>query len=331
MLPSSAPVLPPAPVRIPPWLAAAARAARVARAAGALALVAAAAACGSTGEAATELARGGGARAAGATAGGETAAAVAAPAPRAAAPLAPPAVAPIPAGPEGAAIRRGRALLLATRDSLPAHVGNRLRCTSCHLDAGTRPDALPWLGVHARYPQYRSRSGRVIDLAERVNGCFERSMNGRRLPAEGRDMTDVLAYLAHLSRGVPVGSEMQGQGTPRVARLAPDTAAGARLYAARCASCHGDDGGGTAAAPPLWGAASYNIGAGMARLYTAAAFIRANMPHDRPGTLSEQEAVDVAAFVNAHPRPDFAAKADDWPHGGAPADVAYPTRAAGGR
>ena len=42
-------------------------------------------------------------------------------------------------GPLGAAIRRGRALLVATRDSLPGHVGNQLRCVSCHLDEGRRP------------------------------------------------------------------------------------------------------------------------------------------------------------------------------------------------
>ena len=42
----------------------------------------------------------------------------------------------IPAGPMGEAIRHGRALLLSTRDSLPTHVGNSLRCTSCHLDEG---------------------------------------------------------------------------------------------------------------------------------------------------------------------------------------------------
>ena len=81
-------------------------------------------------------------------------------------------------------------------------------------------------------------------------------------------------------------------------------------------------------APPVWGARSYNIGAGMARARTAAAFIRDNMPFDQPGTLTDQQALDVAAYVNAHGRPDFPDKVHDWPNGDPPPDVAYPTEAA---
>ena len=86
----------------------------------------------------------------------------------------------IPAGPYGDAVRRGRALVLATRDSLPAHVGNKLRCTSCHLDAGRRETG-SWVGAFARYPQYRPRSGVVETIEYRVNDCFRRSMNGTAL------------------------------------------------------------------------------------------------------------------------------------------------------
>src|SRR4051812_20233108 len=74
----------------------------------------------------------------------------------------------IPAGPYGDAVRRGRALLTATRDSLPGHVGNKLRCTSCHLDEGRRESGT-WMGVFARYPQYRARSGVVETIEYRVN------------------------------------------------------------------------------------------------------------------------------------------------------------------
>src|SRR5437867_10636736 len=56
----------------------------------------------------------------------------------------------IPAGRLGDAIRRGRALLVATRDSLPGHVGNGLRCASCHLDEGRRPTG-SLVGVYSRY------------------------------------------------------------------------------------------------------------------------------------------------------------------------------------
>ncbi|PYP36153.1 MAG: cytochrome C [Gemmatimonadetes bacterium] len=190
----------------------------------------------------------------------------------------------IPAGPYGDAVRRGRALLTATRDSLPSHVGNRLRCTSCHLDEGRRESGT-WMGVFARYPQYRARSGMVETIEYRVNDCFRRSMNGTAIDPAGADMRDIVTYFAFLSAGE-----------------------------------------GTAGAPPLWGAASYNIGAGMARVRTAAEFISRNMPFDTPGTLADQQAFDVAAYVNARPRPDFRGKENDWPNGDSPPDVAYPTR-----
>lgn len=233
---------------------------------------------------------------------------------------------PMPPDPLGASIERGRAILLATAESLPDNVGNSLRCTSCHLDEGRRPDAIPWTGVYARFPQYRSRGGAVIGLEDRVNGCLLRSMNGKPLPVESQALRDMVAYMAYLSHGVPVGDSVPGQGLPRLDPLEPDTARGRELYAARCVSCHGEKGEGTAAATPLWGARSYNIGAGMARLRTAAAFIHANMPYG-DATLTPQEAYDVAAYVNSHPRPDLAGKENDWPNGDAPPDAAYRTRA----
>lgn len=242
----------------------------------------------------------------------------------------------IPEGPLGEAIRRGRAILLATKDSLPGHVGNGLRCTSCHLDAGTRPGAGPWLGVTARFPQYRSRNDRINSLEDRINDCFERSMAGTALPAGSGAMQDIIAYFAWLSRGVPVGAAVEGEGYPRLDPLAGDTGKGRDIFSAQCARCHGPNGEGLRAGPvivgaPLWGDSSFTIGAGMARVRTAAAFIRANMPFDTPGVLTDQQAFDVAAYITARPRPDFAGKEYDWPLGNPPPDVAYPTRAAHGR
>jgi thiosulfate dehydrogenase len=219
-------------------------------------------------------------------------------------------------------------LLVATRDSLPAHVGNRLRCVSCHLDEGRRETG-SWVGVFARYPQYRARSANIETIEYRVNDCFRRSMNGTALDPAGRDMTDIVAYFAFLSHGTTVGppAPQSGARLQQWAGFTADTAAGARLFATACAQCHGPNGEGTPAAPPVWGAASYNIGAGMARVRTAAEFIRRNMPFDQAGTLTDQQAFDVAAYVNAQSRPDYRGKEGDWPNGDPPPDVAYPTRA----
>lgn len=242
----------------------------------------------------------------------------------------------IPDDPVGASIRRGRALLSATRDSLPGHVGNRLRCTSCHLDDGTRPNSAPWIGVYSRFPQYRSRNDKVNLVEDRINDCFERSMNGRPLDRDSREMADIIAYFAFLSRGVAPPGEVPGQGFAKMEPLTPDSSRGRLIYVEQCARCHGATGEGMDNPdpfsapryyPPLWGPESYSIGAGMARLRTAASFIRHNMPFDRPGTLTDQQAFDVAGYVVSRSRPDFARKADDWPRGNPPPDVAYPTKA----
>ena len=226
----------------------------------------------------------------------------------------------------GRSIRRGRALLLHTKDSLPEFVGNALTCTNCHPDAGTRAHAMPWVGVYGRFPQYRSRSASVQIIEDRIDDCFLRSMNGRKLPRESGEMRDIIAYMAFLSRGTAVGVDIPGQGLPKLEVTAGDTAAGRSIYVAECARCHGEDGDG-GIGPAVWGPRSYNIGAGMARLRTAAAFIRRNMPMDRPGILDDQQATDVAAYINSRPRPDFPGKEHDWPNGDPPPDVAYETLA----
>lgn len=224
-----------------------------------------------------------------------------------------------------ASIGRGRALLVATRDSLPGHVGNNLRCTSCHLDDGRRPDAFPWIGVTARYPQYRSRNAAVSTIEDRINDCFQRSLNGSAIPIASREMRDMVAYMASLSMPAPAG-DMHDNATPAMTPLTPDAARGAALFTARCSLCHGDNGQGTLVAPAVWGDSSFNIGAGMARLRTMAAFVRHNMPYGN-ATLTDQQAFDVAAYVNSMPRPDFPGKEKDWPRGDAPPDVPYSTDA----
>ena len=132
---------------------------------------------------------------------------------------------------------------------------------------------------------YRTRNARMNSLQERVDDCFERSMNGTPLPLESEEMTAIVAYMTWLSQGVPTGTSVEGRGfrhaeTPPE----PDPVHGAIVYAEKCASCHGSEGQGMDTPdggylfPALWGDKSFNIGAGMARLDTAAAFIHANMP-----------------------------------------------------
>jgi thiosulfate dehydrogenase len=234
----------------------------------------------------------------------------------------------IPNDVTGAAIRQGKALLVDTRKRLPDHVGNGLNCTNCHLNGGTVAFASPWVGLIGAFPEYRPRSGKLISLQERINDCFRRSMNGSPLPFDSAEMNAILAYMRWLSAGVPSGSDVVGRGFEKIdASLHANRDHGVAVFAAQCASCHGPEGQGVAGpqggyvVPPLWGADSFNLGAGMARTSTAAAFIRRNMPLGLGGTLSQQDAVDVAAFITQQPRPDFPARVDDWPKGGRPADA----------
>ncbi len=226
-------------------------------------------------------------------------------------------------GPMGKSISRGKAILLATRDSLPGNVGSKLSCSSCHLDAGMRKNGLLLAGAYSRYPQYRTRTGGVVTIEARINDCFERSLNGHAIDRTSSAMTDLVAYMWFISRGVPVDGKIDGQGIKPLAIQQGDSLRGRAIYAANCVTCHGSDGGGTVSAPPLWGPHSFNIGAAMARQQTASSFIRYNMPFDRPGVLSDQQAADIAVYLGTRSRPDFHGKENDWPNGDAPPDVPY--------
>ncbi len=238
----------------------------------------------------------------------------------------PPPDSEIPNDSLGASIRRGRALLDHTDDSLPAYAPGNMRCSSCHIDAGRMRDAAALIGVTARFPKYMDRTGAVISLQDRVNYCFTRSLAGTRIPTDSREMTDIMAYLAFISTGVPAGRHVIGEAMPKMPKLSGDTARGAQIFRTICIACHGPEGKGTKPTfPAIWGAGSYSIGASMAREERAASFIRHFMPQNNRGSLTDQQAYDVAAYINSKARPDSPAKTKDWPLGGAPYDVPYNT------
>jgi thiosulfate dehydrogenase len=210
-------------------------------------------------------------------------------------------------------------------DPARRYAGNNLSCQSCHLQGGTQLYAMPLVGVWGQFPQYRRREGAVGTLEERINGCMERSMNGRALPLASREMKAYLSFMRWLSAGIADGAKLQGAGMLSVKE--PDRAAdldhGKEVFGRVCAACHGADGLGKRAAsgagyefPPLWGPDSYNNGAGMTRLLDAAAFVKNNMPFGTTYAapiLSDEEAYDVAAFIDSGERPQKADLAKDFP------------------
>ena len=207
----------------------------------------------------------------------------------------------IPGDSPGASIKRGLYLLRFTPESLPKYATSSLRCTSCHQNDGLKASAAPLTGSHARFPKYLTRSGAVIALADRVNYCFTRSLAGNAIPVGSREMVDILAYLAFISRDVPVGMKIAGADGLIAMKdtLVGDAASGEKLFATQqCVTCHGPEGKGLGPIPALWGPTSYSIGASMSREERAASFIWHNMPQTAPGTLTPQQAFELAAFIN---------------------------------
>lgn len=237
-------------------------------------------------------------------------------------------VSKIPDDELGKAIKDGLDIVQHTYKRLPQNVGNRLNCTSCHLGNGSTAYASPWNGVPGLFPQYRARSGKVSTIEDRINGCFSRSMNGRPIAADSVEMKNIVAYMMWLSKGIPTGQVPEGRGFVKINQdLTPNRDHGKALFAQKCSSCHGADGNGqynadgTYSFPAIAGKDSFNDGAGMARTYTAAAFIKGNMPFGQPNSLSEQEAVDIADYFTHLDRPIQPNKDKDWPKGGAPKDA----------
>lgn len=203
--------------------------------------------------------------------------------------------------------------------------GNNLSCTNCHLMAGTKAYSGMLIGVINRFPQFRGRENKIGTIEERINGCMERSMNGKALPPTGKDMQAFVAYLEWLSRYAPEDGKVEGLGYTRIQlpNRAVDLEKGKSLFLKECAACHGEDGQGIALTdhagylyPPLWGEDSYNLGAGMARVITAAEFIKTNMPYGasyEDPKLTDEQCYDLAGYINQQERPGKFREELDFP------------------
>ncbi|KAK43710.1 cytochrome C [Caballeronia jiangsuensis] len=222
----------------------------------------------------------------------------------------PPLEAAMPKDDFGKSVKLGEQIFMHTKEFAGKYVGNALNCASCHLDAGRKADSSPMWGAYISYPAYRSKNGHINSFAERLQGCFRYSMNGKAPPLGDPVLLALETYAYWLAKGAPVGEKVKGRGYPKLAAPAqpPDFQRGGQVYAQHCALCHGADGQGQTSAgktvfPPLWGANSFNWGAGMHEIQNAAGFIKANMPLGLGGTLTDQQAWDVAMFMDSHERP----------------------------
>ncbi|MBM3906604.1 MAG: c-type cytochrome [Gemmatimonadetes bacterium] len=197
----------------------------------------------------------------------------------------------------GRAIRRGRAIAVATRDSLRMDRSSALRCVSCHLDVGTKRGALPWVGAYAKYPRLDARGG-VLTVHERINVCLRRNLRTTAMRPDDPRMEALVAYIAFLSRGVRLGGSVEGQGDDTVTVAVGNATEGATVWRAKCAECHGASGQGTPKGGAVWGRKSFTIASEMANWQTFAGFLRGHMTDaNRRNLLSEREVADVTSYV----------------------------------
>jgi thiosulfate dehydrogenase len=244
-------------------------------------------------------------------------------------------------------IRWGFRLFTNTPAEAPHFAPSRMSCNNCHLNGGQRERSLPLVGVAAMFPEYNRRSGRLYSLTDRIVDCFLRSENATGALEEGaprgehtdgpapasKEVLALAAYITWLARGTAVGSNptWRGQNTIAPAALIPvaklDARKGEAVFQERCITCHGMDGQGVAVGDkkpgPLWGPDSWNDGAGAARVYTLAGIIRYAMPYLDPGSLSDEDAQNVAAYINSKPRPAYPFKAQDYLTEKIPPDSVY--------
>ena len=235
----------------------------------------------------------------------------------------------IPSSAEGDLIRYGRELVAHTAVYLGPggsvqKTTNGMNCQNCHLKAGKKIFGNNYSAVSPTYPKFRVRSGSIETIEKRVNDCIERSLNGQPLDTESRELKAFVAYISWVGKDVAKNVRPKGAGLvdlPLLDRPA-SIEKGKVVFEKHCALCHANDGKGVKNEngvewkyPPLWGESSYNTAAGLFRLSRFAGYVKANMPNgatfDNP-ILTDEEAWDVAAYVNSMPRP-HKTFTTDWP------------------
>lgn len=226
---------------------------------------------------------------------------------------------------------RGYEIVRSTHKHAPELTGNDLTCGNCHLNSGQRDHSLPFVGVARRYPEFCVKRGENISLGDQIVECAERHLNADPVISSSDHVSDIVAYIEWLSRDVPDSIARRAKPSIDSSALLPisklDPKRGGDLFAKKCSQCHGSDGQGVdlaiARPGPLWGARSWSDGGDAGRVYVLASFIRRSMPLLNPGAMTDEEAQQIAAFINSKDRPHFRGKERDYRATKIPSDAVY--------
>ena len=209
--------------------------------------------------------------------------------------------------------------LSQTLDFRPSQSPGVGRSEPAHISNTSESPILPPLSASStenqslRHVEYSERFKSTMTLEQRIDNCFMRSMNGKVLPPESKEMKALVAYLGWISHEVASIKKSPWRGLiPLGIDHTPDLANGKKVYQETCGPCHQPNGQGllkedsTLQIPPVWGPDSYNDGAGMNTLPKISSFVYYNMPFQQP-SLTKEEAIDVSAYLIKQPRPHLSA------------------------
>ena len=216
-------------------------------------------------------------------------------------------------------------------------------CSSCHFTGGHVPFGSPVYQSPSKYqPDPETGLGPLLHPARIPPGprgldhrlLPPNCMNAERAPEKDDPvMVALVEYIHWVSDGI-IDPAVQADWTllppeagPKlptidgVSSMRADPIRGGSLYSQSCADCHDEDGPGAGEykvgeerprIPALWGIQDgYSHGAAFYRTPVLAAYAQKHMPYGEPETLSDQDALDIAAYLNAPDKPRASGMADE--------------------
>lgn len=201
-----------------------------------------------------------------------------------------------------------------------------IACSSCHFTGGHVPFGTPMYQSPDKYvglPYFRPLNYKR-DLKDSIIDCFRNCMNSQQTMTKTDPvMLDMVAFINWLAAGV-TDPNMKGAGwanlpghalpvvDANVANMQGSPSRGLNLYNQHCANCHNKDGAGKGEyrrgenrprVPAMWGPDSYSRGAAFFNSQNLAGYIKKFMPYGKAETLTAQQSLDIAVFINDQPHP----------------------------